>query len=70
MAKNANKGGKKGIGRSKRKPSSVRYSQSERWKRNKIKRIVKHCFNFPNYRPFNLPLGIADKVVIALREAA
>jgi len=68
MAKGANKGGKKGIGRSKRNPSSVRYFQSQRWINNKVRRIVKHMMKFPLYKPFNLSQQIADRVNIKLEK--
>ena len=66
---NASSGGKKGIGRSKRNPSSVRYAQSNRWKKNKVRRIVKHMIKFPSYKPFNLSPDIRDRVAIAIKAA-
>jgi hypothetical protein len=67
MAKSSGKGGKKGIGRSKRKPASLRYSQSARWRKNKIRRIVKQMLKFPKYKPYKLSQEIRDKVTLTLR---
>jgi len=70
MAKDRSKNGKKGIGRSKRKSACLRYANSERWKINKVRRIVKHMLKFPNYLPFNLSQEISDKVAIEMKKAS
>ena len=68
MANSGSKSGKKGIGRSNRKPACLRYKSSERWVRNKVRNIVKHMRKFPNYKPHNLSPDIRDKVKKSMQE--
>jgi len=58
------------IGRNGRKPGHVRYANEDRWKKNKVARIVKHILKFPKYKPFNLSMDISDKVQVVLRKLA
>lgn len=56
------KSGKKGIGRSKRKPSKLAYNQARRWVRNKVKRVAKQLKKFHGYKPYHLDSEVAGFV--------
>ena len=70
MGQQTSKSGKKGVGRSNRKPACLRYKATRRWEKNKVRRIVKHMLKFPNYTPYNLSLEISDMVKRELKKAA
>ena len=51
-------------GRTKRKPSSQRYTLSRRWLKNKARNIIKQMKKFPNYKiPANLNADVKSLVL-------
>ena len=68
MAGLERKGGKKNrkFGRKKRRPSHNRYNSSERWLKNKAKKIAKQMKKFKKYKPYGVShtvMGLVKKLL-------
>ncbi len=56
------------IGRCIKKPSKQRYTNEERWIKNKARRIVKQMKKFPLYKAFNLNDDVSVKVAVMMKK--